>query len=209
MMKGEENCMKRGLGCTERGKAGYSLVEVTLALLVVAIGLTSTFALFPEAMKDTRAAVSDTEVALFADYIFSSFAVAAAARADKDGSFSLSDVDAFASLALSSISEHRQKNNLKDSGYGHFYWISENDDQGVKGGNNWHITRDQGFWSTAFTYTLDWDECKKTTPGKNRKERCTWFVTLKVWPGEWDKIADEKKFKPYVFYREILPYPEI
>ena len=32
-------------------RAGYSLVEVTLALLVVAIGLTATFALFPEGLR--------------------------------------------------------------------------------------------------------------------------------------------------------------
>ena len=51
-----------------RSRAGYSLVEVTLALLVVAIGLTSTFALFPEGLKATRTAVNDTEVGLVADY---------------------------------------------------------------------------------------------------------------------------------------------
>ena len=51
-----------------RSKAGYSLVEVTLALLVVAIGLTATFSLFPEAMKNTRAAVDDAEVARRLDY---------------------------------------------------------------------------------------------------------------------------------------------
>ena len=51
-------------------RAGYSLVEVTLALLVVAIGLTATFGLFPEGLKATRAAVNDTEAALFAEYVF-------------------------------------------------------------------------------------------------------------------------------------------
>ena len=55
---------------TTSGKSGYSLVEVTLALLVVAIGLTATFALFPEGLKATRAAVDDTEIALFAEYVF-------------------------------------------------------------------------------------------------------------------------------------------
>ena len=51
-------------------RAGYSLVEVTLALLVVAIGLTATFALFPEGLRATRAAVDDTEISLFAEYVF-------------------------------------------------------------------------------------------------------------------------------------------
>ena len=51
-------------------RSGYSLVEVTLALLVVAIGLTATFALFPEGLRATRAAVDDTEIAMFAEYVF-------------------------------------------------------------------------------------------------------------------------------------------
>ena len=55
-------------GCGSR--AGYSLVEVTLALLVVAIGLVATFALFPEGLRATRAAVDDTEIAMFAEYVF-------------------------------------------------------------------------------------------------------------------------------------------
>ena len=65
---------KRGQG----RRAGYSLVEVTLALLVVAIGLTATFALFPEGLQAARAAVNDTEIALFADYVFATLDLTAA-----------------------------------------------------------------------------------------------------------------------------------
>ena len=58
-------------------RAGYSLVEVTLALLVVAIGLTATFALFPEGLKATRAAVDDTETSMFAEYVFTTLELTA------------------------------------------------------------------------------------------------------------------------------------
>ena len=61
-----------------RARAGYSLVEVTLALLVVAVGLTATFALFPEGLQATRAAVNDTEIGLFADYVFTTLDLASA-----------------------------------------------------------------------------------------------------------------------------------
>lgn len=178
-----------------RSKAGYSLVEVTLALLVVAIGLTSTFSLFPEAMKNTRAAVSDTEVALFADYVFSTLAVGAAV----DGAgFSIGDTDNYASLVLAQ--KHLDKIELKTGSLANFYWIPEDDDMGT---GDWDLAEDAGYWSTAFSYRLSYGRRNK---GNNRD---TIYATLEVWPGEWKSIADEKTFKPYVFYREILPYPNL
>ena len=177
-----------------RSKAGYSLVEVTLALLVVAIGLTATFSLFPEAMKNTRAAVDDAEVALFADYVFSTLAVGAAV----DGSnFKSSDTDNDASLVLAQ--KHLDKIELKTS-FAQFYWIPEDDDMGT---GDWDLAEDAGYWSTAFSYRLSYG---KRSKGNNRD---TIYATLEVWPGEWKSIADEEKFKPYVFYREILPYPNL
>ena len=187
--------MKDGRKATERGKAGYSLVEVTLALLVVGIGLTSTFALFPEAMKNTRTAVSDTEVALFADYVFSTLAVGAAVEGVD---FRIQDTDDYASLVLAQ--KHLDKIKLKTGKLAQFYWIPEDDDMGT---GDWDLAEDAGFWSTAFSYELTFDKRKKGN------KRDTIYATLKVWPGEWQKIADEEAFKPYVFYREILPYPNL
>ena len=187
--------MKDGRKATARGQAGYSLVEVTLALLVVAVGMTSTFALFPEAMKNTRTAVSDTEVSLFADYVFSTLAVGAAVEG---ANFTIQDTDDYASLVLSQ--KHLDKIELKTGKLAQFYWIPKDDDQGT---GDWHITEDAGFWTTAFSYKLTFDKRKK---GNNRD---TIYATLEVWPGEWKKIADENAFKPYVFYREILPYPNL
>lgn len=182
----------------QHSRAGYSLVEVTLALLVVAIGLTSTFSLFPEAMKDTRAAVSDTEVALFADYVFGTLAVTAARFGKKDVGLTRN----FGSRALSQEDKHKNQNMLDASGnLAHFYWIAEDDNQGVEG--DWSITKKNDFWSTAFSYKLSYEEFHRN-PG----DRPTYRAILKVWPGEWESIADEKKFKPYVFSREVIPYPD-
>ncbi len=178
-----------------RTKAGYSLVEVTLALLVVAIGLTSVFALFPDAMRNTRAAVDDTEVGLFADYVFNTLAVAAAV---KGNNFGIGATDDYASLVLAQ--KHLDKIELKTGSLSRFYWIPEDDDMGT---GDWDLAEDAGFWSTAFSYRLSFGKRSKGNA------RDTIYATLEVWPGEWKSIADEEKFKPFVFYREILPYPNL
>lgn len=181
-----------------RRKAGYSLVEVTLALLVVAIGLVSTFALFPEGMKATREAVNDTEIGLFADYVFSTLAATAAAQGLDASSPSTSDCDKYASRVLSDDSTDKKL--LHSGSLSRFYWIARNNDKGT---GDWNLTSKAGFWSTAFTYELTW---KKMYKGNKRD---TYYAMLKVWPGEWTDIADEKKFPPRIFYREIIPYPNM
>lgn len=184
-----------------RAKAGYSLVEVTLALLVVAIGLTATFALFPEGLKATRSAVDDTEIGLFADYVFSTLAVTAAAKGGEleGGGLDAGEGDVYASRVLGDTD--RDKKVLTDGEQlSRFYWIARNNDKGT---GNWSLSSDAGFWSSAFTYTLRWE--KKS----NGNSRDTYYAVLKVWPGEWTAIADEKKFPPRIFYREIIPYPDM
>lgn len=51
-------------------KAGYSLVEVSLALLVVGVGLLAVFALFPDALGSSRKSVEASEISEFAEYVF-------------------------------------------------------------------------------------------------------------------------------------------
>jgi hypothetical protein len=183
-----------------RSRAGYSLVEVTLALLVVAIGLTSTFALFPEGLKATRAAVNDTEVGLFADYVFSTLAVTAAAKSKElSGGLDASKGDIYASRVLADVDIDKKVLNSGEV-LSQFYWIARNNDLGT---GNWGFSSQAEFWTSAFTYRLKWEKMNK---GNNRD---TYYAVLKVWPGEWQAIADESKFPPYIFYREIVPYPDM
>lgn len=186
-------------------KAGYSLVEVTLALLVVAIGLTATFALFPEGLKATRTAVNDTEISLFADYVFSTLAATAAALGNKveSGGLDATQGDKYASRVLAESSGYdKAVERLLDSSPGlHvFKWVARNMDMGT---GDWKYASKAKFWSTAFTYELEWEKMNKGNP------RDTYYAVLKVWPGEWTAIADEEKFPPRIFYREIIPYPDM
>ena len=71
------------------------------------------------------------------------------------------------------------------------------------GTGNWSLSSQAGFWSSAFTYQLEW------RAKNNGNSRDTYYAVLKVWPGEWEEIQDEEKFPPYVFYREIVPYPDL
>lgn len=55
--------------------SGFSLVEVTLALLVVAIGMLSILGMFPAGLDQNARSISDTHAAMFAEEIFSSLRV--------------------------------------------------------------------------------------------------------------------------------------
>jgi prepilin-type N-terminal cleavage/methylation domain-containing protein len=191
------DAMKVGTG----GKAGFSLVEVTLALLVVAVGLTATLALFPEGLMATREAVNNTETALFADYVFSTLELSAAYQA-LDGNVTVgkleSGTDDFISEMFSRDADEK-KFQLDASGKtATFYWMP--DYYGLTSGD---MDSDyfKGKLATAvFTYTLDLD--LKEGNGS------PFTAVLTVWPGEFEKNIEKSKMRledARIFYREILP----
>ena len=49
------------------GRAGFSLIEVCLAILVVGLGLLSVFSLFPEGLRMTEEGAADTHCGLFCE----------------------------------------------------------------------------------------------------------------------------------------------
>lgn len=180
-------------------RSGFSLVEVTLALLVVAIGLTATFALFPEGLKSTRAAVDDTEMALFAEYVFTTLDLTAGYFG---AGWTIEDTDIFKSAALARKSKvpDQSKFQLEEGKQAVFYWIP--DYYGLASGD-YAASGLQDFWTSAFTYRLDivnggWKESTLHADGLVAS------ATLRVWPGEYKDV--EPKGEPRVFYREILPF---
>lgn len=52
-----------------RSRAGFSLMEVSLAILLVAIGLLTLFSLFPLGLREGQMAVVDTQEAMFSDQV--------------------------------------------------------------------------------------------------------------------------------------------
>ncbi len=52
-------------------RGGFSLVEVCLAIFIVSIGLLTLFTLFPKGLKQAELGHTDTQTALFADYVLS------------------------------------------------------------------------------------------------------------------------------------------
>ncbi|MBP7276157.1 MAG: prepilin-type N-terminal cleavage/methylation domain-containing protein [Kiritimatiellae bacterium] len=62
-----------------RRARGFSLVEVSLALLVVSVGILGAFALIPAGLSTNRIAIEETQSAMFAETVFN--AVRAQAQA--------------------------------------------------------------------------------------------------------------------------------
>ena len=180
-------------------RAGYSLVEVTLALLVVAIGLTATFALFPEGLKASRAAVDDSEAAMFAEYVFTTLDLTAGTGSGNYGQgWSIGDTDNFISLMLSrNVPDSNFQ--LQVGGVRAFYWYP--DYYGLTAGD-YEASNFQAFWTSAFTYTLTLES--SSWKGYGADNGVPAYAVLKVWPGEYETGVTPKG-EPRVFYREILP----
>lgn len=190
------------------GEAGFSLVEVTLALLVVAVGLTATLALFPEGLTATREAVNNTETALFADYVFTTLELSAIYQT-LDGKGVTEDelkrgTGDFVSEMFSYVArqEKPKKFALDASGKpATFYWMP--DYYGLESGDM-DNTNFKGKLTTAvFTYTLTLEKTKWKGSGG-----VPWYAVLTVWPGEFEEnilISDLPSEDARIFYREILP----
>lgn len=56
----------------KKQKYGFSLVEIALAILVMAVGLLTVFAIFPAGLKQTQEAENDTRASMFAEYVLNS-----------------------------------------------------------------------------------------------------------------------------------------
>jgi len=68
----------------KKHKSGFSLVEVNLAIFVVAIGLLTLFTLFPAGLKEGEAGHADTQTSLFADYVLTTLRTEALAVISDD-----------------------------------------------------------------------------------------------------------------------------
>jgi len=197
--------MKTNVRKRRASRAGFSLVEVTLALLVVAVGLTATFALFPEGLKATRAAVDDTEIGMFAEYVFTTLDL----TAGKYGAnWTVAQTDDFISLMLSQDADpkHFRLEAFDGSRPNVFYWCPDFYGIDVTKAESdlskfYFKEGDPPFWTSAFTYTLE----VALGTWKGYGSGVTTYAVLKVWPGEHMGAEAMPRGTPRIFYREILP----
>ena len=69
-----QSSTQTGEGQDGNPRAGFSLVEVSLAVLVVGLGLVVVFGLFPSGLRSSEASNTDTRMGLFADTVLSGMA---------------------------------------------------------------------------------------------------------------------------------------
>ncbi len=68
-------------GRHQAGRDGFTLMEVALAILVVAIGVMAVFSLLASGMDSNTKAMADTQATIFADNVFNALSAAAQKRA--------------------------------------------------------------------------------------------------------------------------------
>jgi prepilin-type N-terminal cleavage/methylation domain-containing protein len=55
------------------GRGGFTLVEVSLAMLVVGLGLLTVFGLFPTGLNMNKLSIDETQAAMFSEEVFSGY----------------------------------------------------------------------------------------------------------------------------------------
>ena len=172
----------------QRRRSGYSLVEVSLALLVIGIGLLAVFALFPEGLGAARRAVDDVETAAFAEFVFASLAFEAADTNESWGTFG-PGVSLYRSHALEWSGQPVIVANGGFTTIASFYWLPF-----FYGGREWGVAT---YKTAFFTYKLDVADLPIMAPAK--------YARLEVWAGEYSSgVTPSSRGK--VFYREFMPF---
>lgn len=60
------------MNATKTRRGGFTLVEVSLALLVLVVGILGAFALFPHALVESKKATDESQASMFAESVFQS-----------------------------------------------------------------------------------------------------------------------------------------
>ena len=163
--------------------AGYSLVEISLALLVAAIGIMAAFGLFPDGLSSSRKAIEATEVRSFAEFVFASLAFDASNITNEwNNDFPPGDKLMWSHALAKPGSVADQLQVIVSSAPQPYFWKP----------NYWHSSG--SYKATYFTYTLTIGEGLSGPPSK--------YARLEVWPGEY---AIPPANEGFVFYREYLP----
>lgn len=116
----ETRNLNRGMGRGEPGtprerRSAFSLIEVNVAILVIAGGMLSLFTLFPAGLRLSTAAMSDTRQVLFADEFFAFFEDGLLADEDMRDISNWQDVDKFWAAGCDGLKEGFDKINVSNN----------------------------------------------------------------------------------------------
>lgn len=166
-------------------QGGYSLVEISLALLVIAVGFLTAFALFPEGLNQARRSVQETEIAAFANFVFSGLDLETAITNDPWSSSFDAGLELLQSHSLELAGQPRVRVFNNWNAISNFWWIPK-----FYAGPELKLYQ---YKTALFTYNLRIG----SIPGRDAR-----YARLEVWPGQ---FATNPTWRGKVFYREYLP----
>jgi len=144
--------------------AGFSLVEITLALLVIGVGMLAILSMFPSGLDQNARSISDTHAALFAEEVFSALRVNAETNWDGIG-------DTTTDLPVSALDNWYAPNDLD---------VLLNNE--IKTNTYRHLDN-TNMVDHAFRYRIT-----LTTTGLIKE------ATLRFWPGEYGTASNPAMF---------------
>lgn len=109
-----------------KGSQGFSLVEITLALLVIAVGLLAVFGLLGDSLRANTKTQDDTIAASFAESVFSS--IFAADWDDTEFDILMGEAGFWDSSASTTTIELCNENEDRRNKYSYTFKDSDNDD---------------------------------------------------------------------------------
>jgi prepilin-type N-terminal cleavage/methylation domain-containing protein len=187
----------------QTGRAGFSLVEVSLALLVVGVGMMGAFALFPVGLDAGKLALEDSRASLFSDEAFDSIRTLSVAGTNLTGVTDYRDA----------VSAGPGSDFWSASGTGPSLLAPRVTDKTWSGTELWtniysgSVTNSRyaGTWQFALTtpipdyafrYRLECAPHSNTNLFRIRQAR------LSVWPGEFGATTNSD----FVFYTELYDF---
>jgi hypothetical protein len=180
---------------SERRDGGYSLVEITLSLLVAAVGVLTVFGLFPSGLQSSRNAVEATEVAAFADYVFEELEEAVAY-------LPWDDIGSGLALFKHQAVDWGETDPVTVGEIGVFIWYPPGNRYGedrLRVGSDLVVRR---YELAAFTYDL---EVENVVEGGQTFDNLK-YARLEVWRGDVaSEVGDASYPKGTVFYRQYTP----
>lgn len=189
-------------------RAGFSLVETALAMLVAAVGLTAIVGMMPAAMNQGKKAADETYAAFFADTVFNSYHAAAATVITNIGNPTIdpnyivrwSNLEDYETIPPVTVGERdmfwKDSDKMSVIADGHMHtqvFIAASTPEKFPGGGLQAIG-DQ--YDHAFRYRLSMTDIRVSNVVTRRR-----LLELEVWPGEFGTTNN-----PYRFATEIFQY---